>query len=186
MRSLSFFTVCLALTACTTTPTPADSGNGGTDTGSPPVDTGSPPVDTGSPPVDTGAPPVDTGTPPVDTGTPVADAGGECHDDYSGCTSLEDMTSASTVTIANVGFSSYDHHCIRIAAGTMVTITNSSIHPLHAASCSTAGGPIPSTPAADPSGMTTYTFATAGRYGYYCNVHGADIGTGMAGLIVVE
>ena len=76
----------------------------------------------------------------------------------------------------------YSPNCIRIAAGTMVTITNSAFHPLMSAPCSPTDSPI----ATSPSTATTFTFATPGNYGYFCANHGAPDGRFMSGLIVVE
>jgi len=151
----------LVLAACGSTPstpdaTRADAGNDGSTT-----------VDAASLP---------------DTGTLT------CNDGYAGCTtaSATDDTSMTSVTIGVVGDGTtsnymYSATCIRIHTGTTVTLPNSTLHPLAAASCSPTDSPLISTPAA-----TTFTFNHAGRYGYFCENHGADGGSGMAGLIIVE
>jgi plastocyanin len=160
----------LALVACNNGSTPADTGAGGNDAGNDAASSSM--VDAGS-----------------DAFVAMADAGGECHDDYSGCTTLDDHTGdTGPVVIAATASFTYDHHCVRIHTGQVVTITNSITHPVVAAACSTAGSPIPASPmaATTPATTTDFTFTTAGHYGYFCANHGSDDGTAMAGLIVVE
>jgi plastocyanin len=120
--------------------------------------------------------------PPVDVGPIDAAPDGPCPATYAGCTTLEDHTGETAITLMFSGFA-YTPHCIRISAGTTVTIPGSSLHPLHGATCSAEGSPLPTTPT--PSNGD-YTFDSAGAYGYYCNNHGTNAGGGMAGLIVVE
>jgi len=105
------------------------------------------------------------------------------------CTTLEDMTGVTgAVAITATPSYTFDHHCVRIHVGQQVTITNSAFHPILSASCSSAGSPLPTTisPVTAPATTQTFTFATAGHFGYFCAAHGADDGTSMAGLIVVE
>jgi plastocyanin len=132
----------------------------------------------------------------MDSGS--ADAGGSdsggadsgppegCPLTYSGCTTFEDLTGETTVevTIVAAGASfAYEPHCIRISAGTTVSIPAEAIHPLDDASCSPETSPLPETPTVVDG---DYTFTAAGAYGFFCSVHGSDTGAGMAGLIVVE
>lgn len=160
---------CLVLAACSQPPAPVDSGGAGGDAGS---DAGH---DASTSAADTGA---DAG-PPVDAAT-------MCAIDFAGCTTLEDHTADTMVTIDVVmptaATYAYSPSCIRIAAGTMVTIANSAFHPLMSATCSPADSPI----ATSSSTATTFTFASAGNYGYFCGNHGAPDGQFMAGLIVVQ
>jgi plastocyanin len=121
------------------------------------------------------AAPIDVGPLP-DTGPPPP-----CAATFASCDALEDHTADDAVTLAFSGFA-YTPKCIRVHAGTVVTIPGSSLHPLRSATCSPPG-PIPSTPTPTNG---DYTFTTAGTYGYYCNNHGTNAGGGMAGLIVVE
>ncbi len=187
MRSIgtaSFFALCLAIAGCnngTTTATDAggggaDTGNGGTDAGTPTTDTGTPAEDTGTPAEDTGMA-ADTGL-LLDANIPLDCTG------FHGCTAATatDMTGMSTVAIATTATFTYDPPCIRISTGTMVTIAAAAIHPLTDATCSPADSPIP----AGATTAQTLTFDHAGQYGYYCSVHGSDLGVGMAGLIIVE
>jgi len=110
----------------------------------------------------------------------------ECPVAFAGCTTLEDHTADTMVTIDVVmptpGTYAYSPNCIRIQAGTIVTITNTAFHPLTSAPCSPADSPISS----GPSTTTDFTFATAGSYGFFCGNHGTSDGQFMAGLIVVE
>jgi plastocyanin len=125
---------------------------------------------------------------PVDVG-PLPDTGPViCEDGYAGCTAATamDMTGMSgpiaiTVTGSGTATPRYSPSCVRVSAGTMVTIENSAIHPLRPATCSPSDTPI-----TGAAGTSSFTFANAGRYGYWCGNHGADNGTGMAGLIIVE
>lgn len=97
-----------------------------------------------------------------------------------------DRTADAAVTIASVGSTSYDPKCVRVAAGTMITInSNFGVHPLvggevvNGASTPDPESPIPAT----TTGMTvTFALPTAGEYPYYCNMHAP----GMAGAIFVE
>jgi plastocyanin len=110
-----------------------------------------------------------------------------CAVTYSGCTTLEDHTGEDMVTVTVVAdpttLFAYSPHCIRVSAGTTVSIPGSAIHPLTSAPCSPSDTPLP------PDPTTTdgdYTFTGTGSYGFYCAVHGAPSGAGMAGVIVVE
>jgi plastocyanin len=165
MTRSRFVLVCTAaLTfACSATPSTADTGGSGGDAAMP--------TDAGR----DAAAMIDVG--PADDTGPVV-----CAADYAGCATLVDHTADTTVSVAITGFA-YTPNCIRIHTGTMVTLPGASLHPLIGATCNPPGSPIPTTPSAAGG---TFTFTTAGLYGYHCNVHGQDNGTGMAGLIVVE
>jgi plastocyanin len=106
-----------------------------------------------------------------------------CGATYAGCMTLTDMRGMSSVMITATASLQYTPKCIRISAGTMVTIEGSLLHPLRGATCSPADSPLPMT-----ASMTggTFTFANPGEYGFYCQNHGTNAGVGMAGLIVVE
>jgi len=167
---LCFATLALALGACGNTPASPDTG------ASPGNDAGNDAASVSM--IDAGA----------DAAAVPNDSGGVCHDDFSGCTTIEDHTGVATFTIAATASFTYDHHCVRISTGTVVTMENSLTHPLTGASCSTPGGPIPAVaaPATGTAHTTDYTFTTAGHYGYWCMNHGADDGGGMSGLIIVQ
>ena len=178
VRSLSSHSAALLAlafaSACTTTPAAVDTGSvGNPDTG----------VDAFVAPTDTGGSGTDTGV-VTDTGVGVDAFVAACGMTYAGCTALADHTAdTSPVVITTTSSFTYSPNCIRIHTGQMVTIAGSSIHPLQSATCGGASSPIPT--AASTTGGT-YTFTTAGTYGYHCSVHGSDTGTGMAGLIVVQ
>jgi plastocyanin len=167
LRSISILAISAALIACSPTSVPPDTGGGGTDAGH---DAAASTADTGS----------DANSAPTDTGPQ------DCAPDFATCSTFEDHTADTTVTINVVmptptSFS-YSPHCIRVHAGTMVTITNSVTHPLRQASCSPTDSPLP----AGPSTATAFTFDHVGHYGFWCMNHGSDDGMGMSGLIVVE
>lgn len=103
-----------------------------------------------------------------------------CPDTFAGCATIEDHTGVATFAVSFGTGNSYAPNCIRVSAGTVVTLPASAFHPLARASCSPAAAP-----ALDSTGGD-YTFDTAGSYGYYCANHGSDTGAGMAGLIIVE
>ena len=114
-----------------------------------------------------------------------------CAEGYAGCTTasaIDDTATTSGIAIGTAGSGAsgdnyrYATPCIRIRAGTTLSIANSPLHPLRAASCSPSDTPITS------GTRTSFTFAHAGRYGYWCENHGSDDGAppGMAGLIIDE
>lgn len=189
MRSIgtaSFFALCLAIAGCNNgTTTATDAGGGGTDTGNGGTDTGTPPTDTGTPPTDTGTPAEDTGTPAVDANVQAdANLPTGC-EGFHGCTAATatDMTGMSAVSIGfGVGLT-YAPDCVRISAGTVVTIAASGGvggHPLRTAACAPSDTPLPTTPVEAPA---DYTFENPGLYGFECAAHAS---LGMQGLIIVE
>ena len=107
-----------------------------------------------------------------------------CPETFGGCVDFEDHRGEATVTIDfdPAGALAYTPNCIRVSAGTQVTVPGSAVHPLVGAPCSPAATPL--APTSMPS-TTDYTFGTPGTYGYYCNFHGAPTGEGMAGLVLV-
>ena len=121
---------------------------------------------------------VDLG-PPDDTGSAAP-----CPVTFAACTTLEDHTADATVAVAFNGFA-YEPRCIRVHVGATVSIPGSGLHPLHNAACSPAETPLP-TVMGGLQGNGDYTFTAVGNYGYFCNNHGTNAGSGMAGLIVVE
>ncbi len=169
VRATSFAITGL-LAACGGGGTPAEDAATPTDTGGALPDTG------GS--LDAAAAP-DTGA-EVDSG-PALDG---CAVTFAGCSAFVDHTGESAVSVgfAAAGFL-YSPNCIRVSAGTVVTIAGSTLHPLHGATCAPTGSPLPATPIAMDG---DYTFAAPGAYGYYCNNHGTNAGAGMSGLIIVE
>jgi plastocyanin len=157
-----------------------DTGNGGDDVTTDTIDvsqgdaedTGE--ADTG--PSDSG--PTDTG--PADTGpTPL-----------NGCATFTDLSAPSADRTILFPAFAYTPNCIEVAAGQMVTWNGTFMfHPLRP-------GRAPSRPATDtPSSDSTpiiatdsgttasFTFATPGDYGFYCNVHQSS---GMYGVVRVH
>lgn len=92
---------------------------------------------------------------------------------YAGCTNFTDGTA---VTFPLGGNDVYVPKCLRVRAGQQVTFTgNFSDHPIKQA-C----GP------AQVSGWSSaVTFTVPGVYGYFCEDHGSQGGSGMSGAIEV-
>jgi plastocyanin len=118
---------------------------------------------------------------PADAAGP-PDALGPCAASYAGCASYADRTGEATVTIT-ASDDVYDPPCIRVTAGTQVTIGASDSHPLAAAPCSPDD--FVGAPASGIATTGSYPVATAGIYGYWCTAHGTPSGAGMAGAIQV-
>lgn len=165
MRTLSVVALAV-LSGCGSTPTPADTGASVHDTGVVQRDVG------------------------PDSNVQIDSGPSNCLEGYASCTlvtATDDTMVTTGITVGVIGGTlsdpafRYDTPCIRIRAGQSVTIANSTTHPLRAASCSPADSPI----AASPAG-STFTFANAGHYGYFCQTHGNDSGEHMAGMIIVD
>lgn len=115
---------------------------------------------------------------------PSGDAGAKtCAANYASCTTFTDLTAMTTVMIATGPGLVYTPNCIKVKQGTTINIQGSSTHPLSAASCS----PTDFVNGGASGVMTTanYTVGTTGIFGFFCKVHGADNGNGMAGAIQV-
>lgn len=186
MRSIgtaSFFALCLAIAGCNNGTTTGTDAGGGTDSGTPTTDTGTPATDTGTPATDTGTPATDTGTQAEDANVQTdANLPTECPSDFADCMGgVVDHTADDAVTITIDGLAlRYVAPCIRVHAGTMVTVPGSVGHPLIDAACSPSDSPLPATMSTTGG---TYTFDHPGTYGYECTLHAA---LGMRGLIIVE
>jgi plastocyanin len=122
---------------------------------------------------------------PVDA---AAGAGGSGqYQAFAGCT-WETSVAATQVTISPPA--SYSPACVRVTAGSTLTIQASAMHPLEGM---TKNGDSPN-PIAQGQPSTgylqdaTFTFPTAGSYGFFCNVHGSDTAKGgtMTGVVYVE
>lgn len=72
----------------------------------------------------------------------------------------------------------YDPPCLRVRAGTTITIEANEVHPLASRPGGSANNPIPST-----TSNATVTFAEPGFYPYLCTLHDA---LGMIGVVQVE
>jgi len=166
LRSVSALAATLTLGGCSNTPPPVDGGDlVSHDTGLTPRDVG---PDMGSP----------------DSGPRT------CAEGYAGCTvaTAMDLTGRTdTIVISVLGGTTtdpiyhYDTPCIRVRAHATISITNTTLHPLASASCSSPDSPITRTPTA-----STFVFDLPNDYGYFCRNHGLDNGTRMAGMIIVE
>lgn len=85
--------------------------------------------------------------------------------------------SYSTGSAISTSGSSYSPSCLRVSAGTSVTIAASTTHPLAPRTGGTGNNPIPS-----QSSPASVTFPTPGFYPFHCTVHQPT----MAGVVWVE
>ncbi|MEW5853326.1 MAG: hypothetical protein AB2A00_31390 [Myxococcota bacterium] len=104
----------------------------------------------------------------------------------SGCAEddYQDETGQGTFSISTSG-TTYTPKCVKVSAGTAVTIAGSSFHPLQG-QADVNGVANPFTGSSAATTAQTQTLSTPGFYGYYCTAHGSAAGTGMAGAIWVE
>jgi plastocyanin len=110
----------------------------------------------------------------------------------AGGTELCGCTEAAAVdltaeTLAEIGFGfSYSPKCIKLKVGASVTWNGPFFsHPLSPyTALGTQPNPIPPT---DSGSSMTYTFESAGAFGYYCTLHGgeAETSAGMCGAVFV-
>jgi plastocyanin len=160
-------------------------GSSGPSGGNP--DSGQP--DSGQP--DSGGP--DSGTPDGGDGGPDGgtDGGsdGGATSSVNGCTSFTDATAAGASRVINRAGFTFSPNCLLIAAGQSVTWNvEFTVHPLRpgaAPSLTTSAASTEPTPieARGNGTSVTFTFPTAGTYGFYCNVHEPS---GMYGAIKVQ
>jgi plastocyanin len=88
------------------------------------------------------------------------------------------MTGATTImTTANF---TYSPACLKVAAGSSVTIEASAVHPLSGLATGSANNPIP---AGGKTADQMVTFPTPGFYPFHCDVHFA---IGMSGVVWVQ
>lgn len=177
LGSIAF--VALALTACPSDPTPAPGTDAGPRTDTPPGVDAPSLIDAPDP---TDAPSL-TDVPGLTDvlGTDAPTGPPACAAAYAGCTAFTDLTGMASTTVAiGPGFA-YNPNCIRVDAGTMVTLPGASIHPLMQG----CGAEDVGVPAGGSTVDQTITFDVAGTYGFYCMFHGAPDGTGMAMAIEV-
>lgn len=104
----------------------------------------------------------------------------------AGCNPADFVTiEGPTAHIATQG-RSYVPRCVRVKAGTQVTIDASSHHPLQG--IPNAQGLV--NPIFDEFGgaveAKTVSLTEAGAFGFFCLAHSDDQGTGMGGAILVE
>ena len=105
-----------------------------------------------------------------------------CAVSFAGCSSYQDATGGSaTINFGGGVGLAYSPKCLKVKVGQSVTFSGDfGTHPLTQAPCA------PAQVITTPSGTTaSFTFNTAGIYGFYCAVHGTPQGTGMAGALMV-
>ena len=109
-----------------------------------------------------------------------------CPQAFAGCTTFEDHTADTEVTIdfGGDGGLAYSPKCIQVRASTtsIKFAGDFTTHPLTEA-CAPPQSVTFSV--SDFQGSVGITFDVAGTYGYYCAVHGSPNGTGMAGAFEV-
>ncbi len=131
-----------------------------------------------------------TGTDVQGTDTVQATDTGSTGTPLNGCATFMDLTAAGANRAIGFAGTAYTPNCITIAVGQSVTFSGDfTMHPL-------APGRAPSRPATDgassestpitatPTGTSAmFTFAAAGDYGFYCQIHES---LGMYGVIRVQ
>jgi plastocyanin len=95
------------------------------------------------------------------------------------CASTSDYVTGMTAITTLVTLR-YSPQCLKVTAGTRVSIQATSAHPLAGLATGSANNPIPAGP---NTADQMVTFATAGFYPYKCNIHG---GIGMTGVVWVQ
>jgi plastocyanin len=95
------------------------------------------------------------------------------------CSNTASYVTGMTAITTTADFK-YSPACLKVTAGTMVSIDASTVHPLDGLSTGSANNPIPVGPSSTPQ---TVTFSTPGFYPFHCNVH---FTIGMAGVVWVQ
>lgn len=101
----------------------------------------------------------------------------------AGCTEARFVEGGANTMIATSG-ASYTPKCLRIRAGSQVSIESSGRHPL-AAMPDIDGFENPLANMGEVFQTITVQFSEPGIYGYFCTRHGDKEGQGMAGIIEV-
>lgn len=102
----------------------------------------------------------------------------------SGCTAGMFESRTGQVTVSTTAASTYTPKCLKVRAGTEVTIGASATHPLQG-QADVGGLSNPYAGAMQSTMPVTRTLETEGLLGFYCTVHGDPAGNGMAGAIWV-
>jgi plastocyanin len=95
------------------------------------------------------------------------------------CTAASTYVTGAT-TITTTATFTYSPACLKVTAGSSVTIQASAVHPLSGLTTGSADNPIPT------GGKTAdqmVTFPTPGFYPFHCDVH---FGIGMSGVVWVQ
>lgn len=101
----------------------------------------------------------------------------------SGCQEQDYITVSATQTSIETA-NGYTPKCLKVKAGTTVSIAASRMHPLQAQR--DIGGVANPFASENPSiSKQTHTLSQPGFYGYFCTNHGDESGRGMAGSIQV-
>ncbi len=180
--------------AADTTPADVTQTDAATDSTPADVATDSTPADvaTDSTPADvaTDATPADAATDatPADAATDAtpADAAtdaGSTFMAFAPCNAESDYRTTTVVSFGGTFGSVYSTPCVTLRAGSSLMFSGSfGGHPLRPSTRGSASNPIPST---DSGSSLSVTFPAVGYYPYYCNFHGTDSGSGMAGVVRV-
>jgi plastocyanin len=95
------------------------------------------------------------------------------------CTTVSSYMTGATTIMTTANFT-YSPACLKVAAGSSVTIQASAVHPLSGLTTGTANNPIP---AGGKTADQMVTFTTPGFYPFHCDVH---FGIGMSGVVWVQ
>lgn len=89
-----------------------------------------------------------------------------------------------TQVTVNIDGRGYSPACLKVKAGTVVTIQASNGHPLQGVQ---GDGPAnPFRRGSEATSPETHQLNEPGRYDYFCTRHGDESGRGMAGTILVK
>jgi plastocyanin len=102
---------------------------------------------------------------------------------FAPCNLVTDYVDSGTVNFGGALGAMYSPRCIRVRVGTRVTFSGAfGSHPLRPSTRGTSGNPISATSTGDSTGVI---FGSAGFFPFYCQFHGDDGGSGMAGVVYV-
>ena len=115
---------------------------------------------------------------------------------FDPCPNPSDYTTVNaantTITFGNSLGTSYSPKCLAVEKGTVVSFAPApggsegfSTHPLSPSTRGTTPNPIPAVTSDPDAGTVDVTFASSGFFPYFCTVHGANNGAGMAGVVQV-
>ena len=96
----------------------------------------------------------------------------------------QDYVDGTAATVIKVTAAGLTPKCLRVHAGTKVSIQGSAIHPMQGMAA-VNGVANPFIAATASQTLAAKTLTAAGFYGYFCTHHGTAAGAGMAGAIQV-